>query len=180
MIFNSNTKQFHANSVSQIMAVASLAQPTAGLHSGCSSSQNALSLSALLLKAHAAYILLVVLILFTSCKAQQQHPTWSTHYLLANTSVSLQPCSAQQLPRAWVASNTQRQGRMQLPGTAELQQIIYNHQHPSDCSNAKFLVYKHPGHLGLGAMVDYLADAMAWALAEARVLLLDYQSPWTR
>jgi hypothetical protein len=29
-------------------------------------------------------------------------------------------------------------------------------------------------------MVDYLADALAWALAEGRVLLLDYQSPWTR
>uniref|UniRef100_A0A383VK11 Uncharacterized protein n=1 Tax=Tetradesmus obliquus TaxID=3088 RepID=A0A383VK11_TETOB len=29
-------------------------------------------------------------------------------------------------------------------------------------------------------MVDYLADALAWAMAEGRVLLLDYQSPWTR
>ncbi|WIA43713.1 hypothetical protein OEZ86_010141 [Tetradesmus obliquus] len=29
-------------------------------------------------------------------------------------------------------------------------------------------------------MVDYLADALAWAMAEGRVLLLDYESPWTR
>ncbi|WIA15626.1 hypothetical protein OEZ85_002253 [Tetradesmus obliquus] len=29
-------------------------------------------------------------------------------------------------------------------------------------------------------MVDYLADALAWAMTEGRVLLLDYQSPWTR
>jgi hypothetical protein len=79
-----------------------------------------------------------------------------------------------------VASNIERQGTAQLPGTAKLLRIIYDHQHPSDCSNATFLVYKHPRHLGMGAMVDYLADAMAWAMAEGRVLLLDYQSPWTR
>jgi hypothetical protein len=126
------------------------------------------------------YIFLILLLAVQCCQAQQQLPTWRRHYLLSNKAVQLEPCSAQQLPRAWVASDTERQGTTQLPGTAELQKVIFDHQHPNDCSNATFLVFKHPGHLGLGAMVDYLADAIAWALAEGRVLLLDYQSPWTR
>jgi hypothetical protein len=29
-------------------------------------------------------------------------------------------------------------------------------------------------------LIDYLADALAWAMTEDTVLLLDYQSPWTR
>lgn len=131
-------------------------------------------------RSHFAYLVLGCLLAVHCCEAQQQLPTWRTHYLLANASVQLEPCSANQLPRAWLPSRVERQGTAQLPGTAEMQRIIYDHQHPSDCSNVTFLVFRHPTHLGLGAMVDYLADALGFAMAEGRVLLLDYQSPWTR
>jgi hypothetical protein len=107
-------------------------------------------------------------------------PFWRRHYLLANASVQLEPCSAARAPRAWLASRPAAHGSLQLPGTAAVQASIYAHQHPADCSTARFLVYQHPGHLGLGALLDYLADALAWAWAEERVLLLDYPSHWTR
>ena len=61
-----------------------------------------------------------------------------------------------------------------------MQPLIYAHQHPADCSTAKFLVYQHPWHSGLGAFVDMLADALAWAMAEDRVLLIDYPTSWTK
>lgn len=128
-------------------------------------------------------------------------PFWRRHYLLANDSVQLEPCSAARAPRAWLASRPTAHGSLQLPGasggpgasttqgsgpgaqlpgTAVVQALIYAHQHPADCSKARFLVYQHPGHLGLGALLDYLSDALAWAWAEERVLLIDYPSSWTR
>lgn len=107
-------------------------------------------------------------------------PFWRRHYLLANESLQLEPCSAAQAPRAWLSSRPTAHGSLQLPGTAVVQALIYAHQHPADCSKARFLVYEHPGHLGLGALLDYLSDALAWAWAEERVLLLDYPSSWTR
>lgn len=107
-------------------------------------------------------------------------PVWKRHYLLANDPVQLELCSSTQIPRAWRASRSAAQGSLQLPGTAAVQPLIYAHQNPRDCSKARFLVYQHPGHLGLGALMDYLADALAWAISEDRVLLLDYPSSWTR
>jgi hypothetical protein len=32
----------------------------------------------------------------------------------------------------------------------------------------------------MGAFVDMLADALAWAMAEDRVLLIDYPTSWTK
>lgn len=108
---------------------------------------------------------------------------WRRHYLLANDAVTgseLEPCSMSSLPRAWGAQSPAAQGSKQLPGTAAMQALIYAHQHPSDCSKVRFLVYEHPWHSGLGAAVDMIADALAWAMAEDRVLLIDYPTAWTR
>jgi hypothetical protein len=51
---------------------------------------------------------------------------------------------------------------------------IYESQHPKDCSTAKFLVYRHPSDVGLGAQFAPSGVALQLAVAHNRVLIRKY------
>jgi hypothetical protein len=124
-------------------------------------------------------MLTVVVVVILGLAASHALPT--RNYLLADNNTRLEPCTASQVPRAWRSSRQPAAALgFQLPGTEAMQLHIFKHQHPADCSKAKFLVYQPPLTLGLGATIDHIADALGWALSEDRVLILDYPSPWTK
>ena len=66
----------------------------------------------------------------------------------------------------------------QLHGTAFVQHDIWQHQHPPNCSEAKFLVFQT--RLGIGAYIDQIGGALGLALNLDRVLILDFQETWTK
>ncbi|CAE7770279.1 FucT6, partial [Symbiodinium pilosum] len=63
-----------------------------------------------------------------------------------------------------------------LYGTAYAQQLIWNHQHPKNCSEAKFLVYYHQV-CGIGAQLHLLGQALAIAMQLGRVLVSPDDDP---
>lgn len=61
--------------------------------------------------------------------------------------------------------------RSVLYGTAFAQHKIYQHQHPANCSAARFLVYKFGTWPGMGSHVHIAGQALALALELKRVLI---------
>lgn len=69
-----------------------------------------------------------------------------------------------------------RRGRASEPadvlyGTAYAQRAIWEHQHPADCSSAKFLAMYH-WPIGMGALLHFLGRALGLAMHVGRVLVL--------
>lgn len=61
-----------------------------------------------------------------------------------------------------------------LYGTGYAQRVIWAHQHPEDCSQAKFLTMLHwPS--GLGALLHFLGRALGLAMHLGRVLVLSVE-----
>ena len=80
------------------------------------------------------------------------------------------------IPAAWTGHKSS--SNTQLPFTREVQAILWMHQHPVRCDDARFLVYSAPSSLGIGAKLDFLAAALGRALDLGRVLLIDYEDRW--
>mmetsp|Transcript_20255 Transcript_20255/g.61032 ORF Transcript_20255/g.61032 Transcript_20255/m.61032 type:complete len:429 (-) Transcript_20255:963-2249(-) len=99
------------------------------------------------------------------------------HHLEA-TDPALRACPAWRsiLPGAWEAKDVKPGQGEVLFGTAQAQQIIYQHQHPADCENARFLVHKSQGS-GIGSLLHQMGVALAGALDLGRVLIFDKPDP---
>jgi hypothetical protein len=69
------------------------------------------------------------------------------------------------------------EGQDSLPYTLEAQQFLSEHQHPSSCDEARFLVWRMPNQ---GVMFDLrsLSFALALAVEHGRVLLVDRGAGW--
>ena len=58
-----------------------------------------------------------------------------------------------------------------LYGTAYAQKVVWEHQHPANCSNASFLMYSlHAA--GMGSQLHWLGQALALAMNLGRVLVI--------
>jgi hypothetical protein len=72
------------------------------------------------------------------------------------------------------SSGQQQQQGYMLPHSARVQQLIWAHQHPSDCSKAKFLLYRNPrlgeGSHGVGSLLHLQTTMLLLALNSGRVL----------
>jgi hypothetical protein len=66
-----------------------------------------------------------------------------------------------------------------LNETAALSRLIYNHQHPRDCSTSKFLVIEREWHSGLGSTIHIKAYSLLVALVSGRVLIESPDIQWT-
>jgi Alpha-(1,6)-fucosyltransferase N- and catalytic domains len=58
-----------------------------------------------------------------------------------------------------------------LDETTSISKLIYDHQHPSDCSRAKFLIIEREWHSGLGSTIHIKAYSLLVALMSGRVLI---------
>lgn len=58
-----------------------------------------------------------------------------------------------------------------LVGTAFAQKIIWQHQHPSDCTAVKYLIWL-PSHNGIGSNFHCMGQVLAYAINLDRVLVL--------
>eukprot|EP00439_Symbiodinium_sp_Y106_P052106 s3794_g6.t5 len=63
-----------------------------------------------------------------------------------------------------------------LYGTAYAQKLIWEHQHPVNCSNASFLLYFHH-QAGIGSQLHWLGQALAIAMNLGRVLVISPKDP---
>eukprot|EP00927_Polykrikos_kofoidii_P053901 TRINITY_DN48424_c0_g1_i1.p1 TRINITY_DN48424_c0_g1~~TRINITY_DN48424_c0_g1_i1.p1 ORF type:complete len:784 (-),score=62.52 TRINITY_DN48424_c0_g1_i1:114-2465(-) len=63
-----------------------------------------------------------------------------------------------------------------LYGTAYAQRVIWEHQHPHDCHEVKYLTMLH-WPVGIGAMLHYLAHALGLAMHLGRILVLSIEGP---
>ena len=68
-------------------------------------------------------------------------------------------------------------GEKTLPQTKEAQRRVFLHQHPQNCKNSSFLVWKM-WNTGLGADLHTLAQALGFAISSNRVLLVDDSALW--
>jgi len=59
------------------------------------------------------------------------------------------------------------------PKTKQVQQMIYNHQNPGDCSRAKYIATRGFNVGGLGAELTAVASHLAWAMTNDHVLVWD-------
>lgn len=92
---------------------------------------------------------------------------WGSHHMYSQAG-PYDPCPTEWIEGTW--SNPQNQGKWTLPLTAAAQREIYQHQHPADCSKAKYLVYSVPSN-GVGAVVHVLGVALLWALDTGRIFI---------
>ncbi|BDA47771.1 hypothetical protein COCOBI_11-0280 [Coccomyxa sp. Obi] len=79
-------------------------------------------------------------------------------------------------PGAWVSRTGSGHSSglgSHLYGTAKVQRFIWAHQHPSDCSTAKFLLYT-PIASGIGSIFHQMGQALALAIEMDRVLVIAY------
>eukprot|EP01064_Diplonema_japonicum_P012334 TRINITY_DN19819_c0_g1_i1.p1 TRINITY_DN19819_c0_g1~~TRINITY_DN19819_c0_g1_i1.p1 ORF type:complete len:492 (+),score=83.55 TRINITY_DN19819_c0_g1_i1:37-1476(+) len=82
-------------------------------------------------------------------------------------------------PSAWKSRVRNPNSEKLLPLTEEVQQAIYAHQHPKDCraNSTRFVVWRL-WNTGLGADLHTLAQAIGYAMATERVLLIDTSETW--
>eukprot|EP01059_Diplonema_ambulator_P008710 TRINITY_DN18390_c0_g1_i1.p1 TRINITY_DN18390_c0_g1~~TRINITY_DN18390_c0_g1_i1.p1 ORF type:complete len:481 (+),score=42.97 TRINITY_DN18390_c0_g1_i1:95-1537(+) len=78
---------------------------------------------------------------------------------------------------AWKSRVRSSDARKVLPLTEEVQAALWEHQHPKNCKTAKFLVWRL-WNTGLGADLHTLAQALGFAMASGRVLLIDTSAVW--
>jgi hypothetical protein len=66
-----------------------------------------------------------------------------------------------------------------LDDTATISQLIYDHQHPRDCSQSKFLIIESEWHAGFGSTIHIKAYSVLIALMSNRVLIDSPDIQWT-
>ncbi|KAF6258519.1 hypothetical protein COO60DRAFT_1270691 [Scenedesmus sp. NREL 46B-D3] len=91
-------------------------------------------------------------------------PLWRTHHIFSSTVTD--PCPPQLVPGSWTNPGEVTGVSGVLPYTAQVQQAIWQHQHPSNCSTSKFLVLS-----GIGSVFHINTVALAAALDYGRILL---------
>jgi hypothetical protein len=97
---------------------------------------------------------------------------WDNHIIFDGGAGQLDKCAPDHSwPQdTWVKSDQSGMYGIQgmLPHTARVQQAIWEHQHPSDCSKAKFLLYRHPalgeGSNGIGSVLHLTTTALQLAM----------------
>lgn len=128
-----------------------------------------------------------------SSNSTQQQSEWDTHIIFDgnskgrldaclsrnNSSSSSSSDSSGWTDGTWLGAapggdaQQQQQGYM-LPHSARVQQLIWQHQHPADCSKAKFLLYRNPrlgeGSHGVGSLLHLQTTMLLLALNSGRVL----------
>lgn len=111
--------------------------------------------------------------------AQQTDPEWNAHIIYNGSSKGrLDQCpesSSSWSSGTWTAQGEEYgPGGYMLPHSARVQQMIWEHQNPTDCSTAKFLLYRHPrlgeGSHGVGSLLHLETTALLLALNSGRVL----------
>ncbi|BDA43791.1 hypothetical protein COCOBI_04-8080 [Coccomyxa sp. Obi] len=119
--------------------------------------------------------------------AEQSRTAWLVphgvphHIYKANVSAveAWTPCHPDAYPPgAWVSRTGGGHGQASgfgshLYGTAKVQRFIWAHQHPSDCSTAKYLLYT-PIASGIGSILHQMGQALALAIEMQRVLVIAY------
>lgn len=72
------------------------------------------------------------------------------------------------------------QNEFSIPNLVHAQKWIYQHQHPTNCSNKRFAIIQNYASSGFGSTVHQIAWAFALALADGRIAV--YRSPgnWVR
>eukprot|EP00927_Polykrikos_kofoidii_P055076 TRINITY_DN49391_c0_g1_i1.p1 TRINITY_DN49391_c0_g1~~TRINITY_DN49391_c0_g1_i1.p1 ORF type:complete len:794 (+),score=59.18 TRINITY_DN49391_c0_g1_i1:110-2491(+) len=95
-----------------------------------------------------------------------QRPSKCTKYEADDPDVVL---SAERYP--WSRGVRRGGGADVLYGTAYAQRMIWEHQHPPDCSQAKYLMMLH-WPVGIGALLHFLAHALGLAMHLGRLLVL--------
>ena len=66
-----------------------------------------------------------------------------------------------------------------IPGVS-IQRELYRLQHPSDCSQARILVYSYANEneCGHGCQVHYISLALSFAYLAERTLIINFTAPW--
>lgn len=70
----------------------------------------------------------------------------------------------------WQKAVLREADRRVLYGTAYAQQVIWDHQHPKDCSKKKFLTFVHDVS-GIGSNLHVIGQALALAMHYGRILV---------
>uniref|UniRef100_A0A383W9G6 Alpha-(1,6)-fucosyltransferase N- and catalytic domain-containing protein n=1 Tax=Tetradesmus obliquus TaxID=3088 RepID=A0A383W9G6_TETOB len=95
-------------------------------------------------------------------------PLWRTHHIFSSTVTD--PCPQQLVQGSWMNAAKENGVGGVLPYTAQAQQAIWQHQHPQDCSKAKFLVLSDPPG-GIGSVFHSFTVALGAALETGRILV---------
>jgi hypothetical protein len=84
------------------------------------------------------------------------------------------------LPADIVSCDDSSTNEFSLPNLIQAQKWIYDHQHPTNCSNKRFAIIYSYASSGFGSTVHQIAWAFGRALADDRIAV--YQTPenWVR
>ncbi|KXZ41599.1 hypothetical protein GPECTOR_373g156 [Gonium pectorale] len=92
---------------------------------------------------------------------------WGSHHMFAS------PGAYGTCPKEWIEgswTSPRSMGSATLPLTLEAQREIYEHQHPKDCSKAKYLIYRVVPN-GIGAVFHVAGVGLHLALDLGRVFI---------
>ena len=67
-----------------------------------------------------------------------------------------------------------------LPNILQAQKWLYDHQHPSDCSNKRFAIIHSFAPSGFGSTVHQIAWAFGIALSDNRIAVYETPGNWVR
>lgn len=70
-----------------------------------------------------------------------------------------------------IVSYQRQEARESLYGYSHAMKVIWDHQHPHSCKDAKFLIFSAGGGCGFGCDVHFEAVALRWAMHTGRVFL---------
>lgn len=122
---------------------------------------------------------------------QGEPSEWDTHIIYdGNKDGRLDECPADSSTwpeGSWLSSPASSDSRTEglnpvtalagfmLPHSAEAQELVWQHQHPKDCSTAKFLLYHNPalgeGSHGVGSVLHLETAILGIAMSAGRVLV---------
>lgn len=111
---------------------------------------------------------------------QQPDPAWENNIIFDGRKGRLDDCpedSSGWSHNTWAKPiGASYSGGSMLPHTSRVQQVIWEHQNPADCSKAKFLLYSHPGlkgegSHGVGSVLHLETVMLLLALNSGRVLV---------
>lgn len=112
-------------------------------------------------------------------------PEWDRHLIFQGKPGNLQQCpgtngsspgaGAGWIRGSWSGAEPNAHGFM-LPLSAQVQQWVWQHQHPPECATAKFLLYRDPGvdnlRHGIGSVLHIQTMALMMAINSGRILIL--------
>lgn len=111
-----------------------------------------------------------------SVSEQQVPPEWQQHHIFDGSSTGRQLDDCPDWPtelHVWEVGSTTQQGKKcgkVLPYTLDALRAVWRHQHPADCSSARFLVFQG-FHSGIGSYIHVVTMLLRAALDSGRVLI---------